>query len=85
MPSTAVKRSQVETVSLCKYPGTVLHNKLTFEANTDRICNKVNQRLFYLRKIRTFHIASSLMKMFYSSLVEAILTFAVLVQQSQPR
>lgn len=61
---------------LYKYLGTILDDKLAFEANTERICKKVNQRMFYLRKLRSFYVGSSLMKMFYSFFfIESILTF----------
>lgn len=70
MPSTIINGSAVEEVGQYEYLG-------TFEANTDRIYNKVNERLFCLRKLRSFHIDSSLMKIFYSSFVESILTFAL--------
>ncbi len=47
MPPINTKGSAVETVSQYKYLGTILDDKLTFEANTDAICKKVSQRLFY--------------------------------------
>lgn len=53
---------------LYKYLGTILDDKLAFEANTERICKKVDQIYFpiYLRKLKSFYVGSSLMKMFYS-------------------
>lgn len=50
LPCTIINGSAVETVNQYKYLGIILDDKLTFEANTDRICKKVNQKLFYLRK-----------------------------------
>lgn len=44
----------VETVSQYKYLGTILDEKLSFEANTDYICKKANQELFFLRKLSDF-------------------------------
>lgn len=48
MPSTIIKGFPVETLSQNKYLGAILDDQLTFEANTDRICKKANQRLFHL-------------------------------------
>ncbi len=75
---TLVKGTAVETVSQYKYLGTILDDKLSFKSNSDAICRKVNQRLFYLRKLRSFNVDKKLLKMFYSSFIESILTFAVI-------
>lgn len=71
-PPTVIKGSPVS-----QYLGTIWENKLTFEPSTHRICKTVNQRLFYLRKLRTFHIKSSLVKTSYLSFVESVLKFAI--------
>ena len=73
-----INGSAVETVSEYKYLGTIIDNKLTFEANTDLICKKANQRLFFLRKLRGFQVDRTLMRMFYSSFIESILTFSII-------
>lgn len=73
---TFLKGTAVEVVSQYKYLGTILDNKLSFETNSDAICRKANQRLFYLRKLRCFNVDKKLLKMFYSSFIESILTFA---------
>ena len=52
---TFVKGTAVEIVSHYKYLGTILDDKLSFETNSDAICRKANQRLFYLRKPRCFN------------------------------
>ena len=78
MPLLTIKGSPVETVSQYKYLGTILDERLTFEPNTDRICKKANQRLFYLRKLRTFQVERSLMRMFYSSFVKSVFTFSMI-------
>lgn len=43
-----------------KYLGTVLDDKLTFDADTDFINQKANQSLFFLRKLRRFKVESVL-------------------------
>lgn len=48
---TVMDGQAVETVESCKYLGTILDNKLTFEKNTDSIYKKSQQRLFCLRKL----------------------------------
>ncbi|CAB1328317.1 unnamed protein product [Coregonus sp. 'balchen'] len=48
---TVVMGSDIELVTTYKYLGTVLDNKLKFEENTDAICKKGQQQLFFLRKM----------------------------------
>ena len=72
-----INGSAVERVSEYKYLGTVLDDKLSFDANTDHICKKANQRLFFLRKLRGFQVDRTLMRMFYSSCMESILTYSI--------
>ena len=39
----------VRLVSQYKYLGTILVDKLNFDTNTDYICKKANQRLFFFK------------------------------------
>ena len=65
VPATApilISGEAVETVNAYKYLGTILDDKRTFDENTDSICKKANQRLFFLR---SFNVDRSILKMFY--------------------
>lgn len=64
-------------VSQYKYLGTIIDNKLTFDSNTGAICRKANQRLFYLKKLRSFNVDKQLLKIVYTSFIESILTFTM--------
>lgn len=67
-----------------KYLGTVIDEKPNVDANTDAICKKANQRLFFLRKLRSFNVDMTLMKMLYSSFIESVsfIFYCLLVWQS---
>ncbi len=56
-----------------KYLGTIIDSKLSFEANREAVCRKGHQRLFFLRKLCTFHIDKTLLIMFYHSYIESVL------------
>lgn len=59
--------------------GTVLDAKLEiFDANTDAICKKANQRLFFLRKLSSFNVDTTLVSMFYSAFTESVLSFSTI-------
>ncbi len=74
-----IKGHQVELVKEDKYLGTVFDDKLKFEANTDMIKEKHTlQRMYFLRKLLTFHVDVSFMKMFYTCFIESIVSFSVI-------
>lgn len=75
---TLINGMTLDVVRQYKYLGTILDDKLNFDTNTDYICKKANQRLFFLRKLKGFNVDRSLLKAFYSSFVESILTFAMI-------
>ena len=65
----------VETVSNCKYLGTVVDENLTFTDNVDHIYKKAQQRLFLLRKLRSFNVSTDALQLVYRSLIESVLSF----------
>ena len=59
-----------------KYLGTVLDSKLSFEEQTNAVCSKLRQRKHFLRKLRSFNVNSTFVKLFYLCFVESVLTFS---------
>ena len=74
-PRTIIQDKEVEIVSEYKYLGTLIDNKLSFDANTDVVCKKVQQRLFFLRKLNSFKVCNILMTLFYQCFIESVLTY----------
>ena len=70
-----LKGQPVERVSQYKYLGVTLDDKLTWKPNTNALIKKTNSRLFFLRKLRSFDLDKSLLKVFYSCAVHSVLTF----------
>ncbi|KAK0146536.1 hypothetical protein N1851_014143 [Merluccius polli] len=75
-PPTYIKGSSIEVVDHYKYLGTVIDNKLKFDINTDAICRKGQQRLYFLRKLNSFNVDKVILSLFYKSFIESVLTFA---------
>ena len=65
----------VETVTSFKYLGTHIDDKLNFTNNTDFIYKKAQQRLFLLRKLKSFNVSEKVLESVSRSLKESILTF----------
>ena len=59
----------METVSTYKYLGLHLDNKLDWSANSDALYMKEQSRLYFLRRLRSFNVCSTLLLMFYQSVV----------------
>lgn len=66
----------VELVQQYKYLGTVVDNKLCFEPHVDAVCKKAHQRMHFYRKLRSFNVDTTFMRMFYSCFIESVLTFS---------
>ena len=69
----------VETVTSFKYLGTHIDDKLNFTNNTDFIYKKAQQRLFLLRKLKSFDVSEKVLESVYRSLIESTLTFNVVM------
>ena len=54
----------------------MIDNKLKFDVNTDTICKKGQQRLYFLRKLNSFNVDKVMLSLFYKSFIESVLTFS---------
>ena len=66
----------MEGVEEYRYLGTILDGLLRFSSNTEEILKKCNQRLYLLRKLRSFGVNRDILLTFYRSFIESILTFS---------
>ncbi|KAK0136900.1 hypothetical protein N1851_026922 [Merluccius polli] len=69
-----VNNQPVEEVKHFKYSGAIIDQTLTFTENSVK---RANQRLFLIRKLRSFGISQHILEMAYKSLVESILSFNI--------
>jgi hypothetical protein len=67
---------KVEIVSTYKYLGTVFDHQLKWDANTDFVVKRGQQRLYLLRKLNSFSVSSVILTRFYQSFIESLLTFS---------
>ena len=57
----------------------MISNNLKWELNTDIIVKKAQQRLYFLRRLRSFGLSPHIMFTFHRATVESVLTFSVTV------
>ena len=77
MRQLEINDESVETVGSYKYFGFKIDNKLNWPAHVDVLCNKLNTRLFFLKKLKSFHVNESILKMFYQALIQSVITFGI--------
>ena len=77
-PPSCINGSTVDIVSQYKYLGTIIDEKLKFDANTESLCKRGQQRLYCLRRLSVFQIDRTIMKMFYSAFIESAITFSIM-------
>jgi len=75
---TIIKGTAVEMVDSYKYLGTIIDKNLTHDLNTSTICKKGLQRLYFLRRLKSFNVDKTLMVLFYRSFIESVLTFCLI-------
>uniref|UniRef100_A0A8C1VBX2 VLIG-type G domain-containing protein n=1 Tax=Cyprinus carpio TaxID=7962 RepID=A0A8C1VBX2_CYPCA len=74
---TVIKGTDIELVETYKYLGVILDNKLCFEPLVDAVSKKIQQRLYFLRKMNTFNVSSEMMTLFYRAFIESVLSFCI--------
>ncbi|KAJ8021605.1 RNA-directed DNA polymerase from mobile element jockey [Holothuria leucospilota] len=68
----------VERVENYKYLGTYIDNKLNWNLHTKFVKGKACQRLYFLRKLKQCKVDVTIMKLFYQSVIQSVLTFSII-------
>ena len=66
----------VERVDSIKFLGIHISSDLSWSVNTSHLVRKAQQRLFFLRRLRSFEVCSEMLHMFYQSVVASVLFYA---------
>ncbi|KAK3521061.1 hypothetical protein QTP86_017277 [Hemibagrus guttatus] len=69
-----INGSNVEIVKSTKFLGVDLAEDLTWSLNTSSITKKAQQRLYFLRRLRTAHLPPLILTTFYRGTIESILS-----------
>ena len=67
----------VEIAQHFKFLVSTISNNLKWELNTDIIVKKAQQRLFVLRRLRSFGLTTQILLTFYRAAIESVLTFSM--------
>ena len=69
----------VDQVDSFKFLGTHVSNNLSWSVNCQEILKKARQRLFFLRKLRSFGVSKAILVNFYRAIIESVLTFSICI------
>ena len=72
-----IDSENVEQVDSFKYLGTVLDKNFKFSDHVNSICRKANQRLYLIRKLKSFYVDADVLELVYRSLIQSILCFNI--------
>ena len=75
--SILINNQEVEIVKSFKYLGIVLDERLSFCEHVDYVYKRAQQRLFLLRKLKSFDVSQHILQLVYRSLIESVLSFNV--------
>ena len=76
IPDLFIDGAKVERVTEYKYLGTVSHNILNFNKNTDFIHKSCQPTMFCLQTLRSLNVNAAILRTFYRSRTESALTFS---------
>ena len=76
--SVSICNQEVEIVNISfKYLGILTVQNLTFCDNVDIVYEKAQQRLFLLRKMKSFEVYQRILEMVYRGLIGSLLSFVI--------
>ena len=65
----------MEMVVNYKYLGTIIDNKLDWSSNIEACCKKVNQRMYFLRKLKQFKVDENILARFYQTIIQSAMPY----------
>ena len=70
-----MKGEAVERVETYKYLGVVFDSKLNWKENVNSVLKKVNTKMYWLRKLRSFAVNSGTVVTFYTAVICSIILY----------
>ena len=67
----------VNVVRSYKSLGIVIDDRLSWYENSDLLYKKGRKRLYFLRKLNSFHIDNELLSLFYSTMVQSVICYGL--------
>ena len=72
-----INNELVQITDTYKYLGINIDQNLDWHAHTDALIKKMNQRLYFMRKLKSFKVSNNIIKLFYLSSIQSIILFGI--------
>ena len=70
-----IHNTPVKQVESYKYLGVWVDHKLSWSIQVDHVCTKVQQRLYFLRRLRAHGASTEILHLFYRSTIQSIIQY----------
>ena len=74
-----ILEENVDIVAEYKYLGVHIDNDMSWETHVRKTFSKANQRLYFLRKMNKFSVSKDIMRLFYCSVIQSVITYCCVV------
>ena len=78
-PPLIIENTEVEIVTFFKFLGSIVNNTLTWNNHCEFLISKARQRLYFLRKLRSFGVNNHILLTFYTAIIEKIVSQSITV------
>ena len=65
----------IEQVGSYTYLGVIVDSLLSWKEQTDAVCRKTKQRIYFLRRLRSFGMSRKILLLFFTSVVMSVLQY----------
>ena len=69
--------SPIEQVSSYKYLGVHLDDTFSWSVHVESLCSRLQQRLYFLRRLRVYGVDKSIMFLFYQAVLESLVRYGM--------
>jgi len=75
----SIKGDEVERVDEYDYLGTRTSKNMSWAPNIRKLTSKAMKRLYHLRKLRDLKVKPEILKLFYTTIIESVMTFGIAI------
>ncbi len=72
-----INGQNIVQVDSCRYLGIHIDNKLTWSVQVENVCIRIQQRLYFLRRLRVFGVNQKVLLLFYHAVIESIFRYGI--------
>ncbi len=75
LPPVKIHDSDITQVSTYKYLGVMIDQNLTWTDHIDFTCKKIQQRIYFLRRLRSFGASAQIIFLFFTSVIQSVMLY----------